>query len=180
MRLQDLFKVMEAQGPDLEKPARYRQPSLDEVRIDNINGLGAVPKNAEVGYSGLRVQMRPSMFLKLAAPLNLEKPEERQTIEYFKTVMDEKGFGSPFLTIEVPEAWEEGDFSRDAKVRSHEGRHRCIAILEKEGDDPIEMHIFIPHARRRHITDDMIEHLRSGILNQKGRFISGPLFGEAK
>jgi hypothetical protein len=160
--------------------AKRKNESIAEVRINNASGVGAVPYNAEIDYHGLQVAMRPSMFLKLALPLDAKDPEERKAIDYCKSEMNEKGFGAPFLTISVPEAWEQGDFSLEAKVKGHDGRHRCYAILEKEGDDPIEVHIIIPYFKRRDITPEIIENLRNGILNQNGRFTAGPLFGEAK
>ena len=124
--------------------------------------------------------MRPSMFLKLALPMDPHDPEERKAIAFCKGELNERGIGAPFLNVSVPEAWEQGDFSLEARVKGHDGRHRCHAILEKEGDDAIEMHIFIAQTRRRDITDEMIENLRNGILNQLGQFVRGPIFGEAK
>jgi GNAT superfamily N-acetyltransferase len=160
--------------------AKRKNESLDEVRINNASGVGAVPYNADVDYFGLQVQMRPSMFLKLALPMDPHDPEERKAIAFCKGELNERGIGAPFLNVSVPEAWEQGDFSLEARVKGHDGRHRCHAILEKEGDDAIEMHIFIAQTRRRDITDEMIENLRNGILNQLGQFVRGPIFGEAK
>lgn len=160
--------------------AKRKNESLDEVRINNSSGVGAVPHNADVDYFGLQVAMRPSMFLKLALPMDPHDPEERKAVEFCKSELNERGIGAPFLNVSVPEAWEQGDFSQEARVKGHDGRHRCYAILEKEGDDAIEMHIFIAHTRRRDITDEMIENLRNGILNQLGQFVRGPIFGEAK
>jgi predicted nucleotidyltransferase len=160
--------------------AKRKNESLDEVRINNSSGVGAVPYNADVDYFGLQVQMRPSMFLKLALPMDPHDPEERKAIAFCKGELNERGIGAPFLNVSVPEAWEQGDFSLEARVKGHDGRHRCHAILEKEGDDAIEMHIFIAQTRRRDITDEMIENLRNGILNQLGQFVRGPIFGEAK
>jgi predicted nucleotidyltransferase len=160
--------------------AKRKNESLDEVRINNSSGVGAVPYNADVDYFGLQVQMRPSMFLKLALPMDPHDPEERKAIAFCKGELNERGFGAPFLNVSVPEAWEQGDFSLEARVKGHDGRHRCHAILEKEGDDAVEMHIFIAQTRRKDITDEMIENLRNGILNQLGQFVRGPIFGEAK
>jgi predicted nucleotidyltransferase len=160
--------------------AKRKNESIAEVRINNASGVGAVPYNADVDYFGLQVQMRPSMFLKLALPMDPHDPEERKAIAFCKGELNERGFGAPFLNVSVPEAWEQGDFSLEARVKGHDGRHRCHAILEKEGDDAVEMHIFIAQTRRKDITDEMIENLRNGILNQLGQFVRGPIFGEAK
>ena len=156
------------------------QEFLNELKINNATGIGAVPHNADVDYHGLRVTMRPSMFLRLALPLDRNDSEERKAIEYCKSQLDDPGIGAPFLTITVPEAWESDDFSLEAKVRDHDGRHRMYAILDEQGDRPVETHIFLPHFRRRDITDGIIENLRNGILNQAGQYVSGPIFGDAK
>ena len=156
------------------------QEFLTELKIDNRRGLGAVPHNADINYFGLQVAMRPSMFLKLSLPLDKNSPDEQATIQHLKQKINDPGFGAPFLTINVPEAWENDDFSLEAKVRDHDGRHRMYAIIDEQGDRPVETHIFLPHFRRRDITDGIIENLRNGMLNQAGQYVSGPIFGDAK
>ena len=153
---------------------------ITELKIDNRQGLGAVPHNADVDYFGLRTVMRPSMFLKLSLPLDKNSPDEQATIQHLRKQINDQGFGAPFLTITVPESWENDDFSLEAKVRDHDGRHRMYAILDEQGDQPVETHIFLPHFRRRDITDGIIKNLRNGILNQAGQYVSGPIFGDAK
>ena len=153
---------------------------VNELKINNASGIGAVPNNQQIGYQGLQVVMRPSMFLELALPLDVKSADERETIEYIKKNLDEKGVGAPWLTVVIPEAWESEDFSQMAHVSNHDGRHRMHSILEQEGNDPVEVHIIVPHMRRRHITDAMVDHLRSGVLNQQGQYVSGPVFGVAK
>ena len=151
---------------------------LAELKIDNRGGLGAVPYNADVDYHGLRTVMRPSTFLKLSLPLDKNSPDEQATIQHLRKQINDQGFGAPFLTIAVPEAWENDDFSLEAKVRDHDGRHRMYAILDEQGDRPVETHIFLPHFRRRDITDGIIENLRNGVLSQNGQYVSGPIFGD--
>ncbi len=153
---------------------------LAELKIDNRGGLGAVPHNADVDYHGLRTVMRPSTFLKLSLPLDKNSPDEQATIQHLRKQINDQGFGAPFLTIAVPEAWENDDFSLEARVRDHDGRHRMYAILDEQGDRPVETHIFLPHFRRRDITDNIIENLRNGVLSQNGQYVSGPIFGDSK
>ena len=153
---------------------------LTELKIDNKRGLGAVPHNADVDYFGLRTVMRPSTFLKLSLPLDKNDAEEQKTVQHLAKQINNQGFGAPFLTIAVPEDWESGDFSLEAKVRDHDGRHRMLAIQQEEGDNPVETHIFIPHFRRRDITEPIIKQLRNGVLNQNGHYVGGPIFGDAK
>lgn len=154
---------------------------INELKINNVNGVGSVPFNADVDYFGLRVQMRPSTFLRLALPLDPKNPNEARTIEWVKTQLDNPGLGAPFLTINIPRDWEEGTFQPPARVKDHDGRHRMYAIMQTEGDEPVEVHL-LPGGgmRRRHITDAMINELRDGMLNQSGAWIAGPLFGDAQ
>lgn len=168
---------------DLDEPGEedLDEQIVNELKINNATGVGAVPYNREIDYHGLRVTMQPSMFLRLALPLDHNDPEERKAIEYCKSQLDDQGIGAPFLTITIPEAWESDDFSLEAKVHDHDGRHRCYAILDKEGDEPIEVHLLMSGGmRRRHISDSMIKNLRNGILNQQGQYVSGPIFDTAQ
>ena len=59
---------------------------VTEVNIDNRKGAGAVPFNADIDYFGLRVDMKPSTFLKLALPL-----EEPTSVEGLKAHMASGG-----------------------------------------------------------------------------------------
>ena len=153
---------------------------ITELKIDNRQGLGAVPHNADVDYFGLRTVMRPSTFLKLSLPLDANAPDEKETIQHLRRQINDPGFGAPFLTIVVPESWENDDFNLEARVRDHDGRHRMYAILEEQGDRPVETHIFLPHRRRRNITDNIIKNLRNGVLSQTGQYVGGPIFGDVK
>jgi hypothetical protein len=149
---------------------------IQELKINNRNGAGAVPYNQEIDYMGLRVAMTPRMFLKLALPLDV-KPDDQATIDSLKQIKDTQGFGAPFLYIEIPEQWFDGDFSKSAQVSNHDGRHRMLSILDSEGNDPVEVHLFLRHGlRRRDLTDKMIEQLQSGMISQTGTPLSGPIF----
>jgi len=75
--------------------------SLLEYIVDNSHtSPGATPKNMDVDYFGFVVQMKPSTFLKLAAPLT-----EDPSVAYFRQrIKNGEGFGSPMLFIQVPSA----------------------------------------------------------------------------
>ena len=149
---------------------------IKELKINNRNGAGAVPYNQEIDYMGLRVAMTPRMFLKLALRLDV-KPDDQTTIDSLKQIKDTQGFGAPFLYIEIPEQWFDGDFSKSAQVSSHDGRHRMLSILDSEGNDPVEVHLLLRGGlRRRDLTDEMIEQLQSGMISQTGTPVSGPIF----
>jgi hypothetical protein len=149
--------------------------------IDNIYGLGAVGASGNIDYLGLRVWVKPSVFLKLAAP----HPDPRS--DYIeKHIAAGEPIGAPFLNINIPQEWFsdesrydqviEGDLSKPANVIGHEGRHRMTAILKIYGDDPVETHILIPGLRRRHLTDRMIERLNDSIVSQTHKLFMGPWF----
>ena len=151
----------------------------DEYKLDNERGLGSTPNNSNVDYMGFRTMMKPSVFLKLAKPL----PEGHRSKDYPELVQKIKageGIGSPFLSIEIPNGWEDepADFTYPTKVTGHEGRHRMNAILELEGDVPVEVHLwgrFEEHElRRRHITDEMFDELEKGLISETGQYIVNP------
>lgn len=150
---------------------------INEYKIDNRNGIGAVPYNQDVDYFGLRVAMRPSTFLKLALPMN-NSAEDQASIEHIIQQKDTEGIGAPFLSIRIPEEWENGDLLKPAKVTGHDGRHRMAAILKSEGDDPVETHLFPAYLRHRDFEahPEWIDALNQQIIGQRGNVIRGPIF----
>lgn len=153
--------------------------TLDELKIDNRHGAGAVPDNLNVDYLGLNVQMKPSIFLKLAAKLSMPTSADELT-DYIK---QGGAIGAPFLNIQLPDEWTDDvpNYDKPARIVGHEGRNRMIAAQRAEGDNPVEVHLFFRGGlRRRHLTPEIIELLQfnsNGILNQDGRFmLDSPLF----
>jgi hypothetical protein len=152
---------------------------IDEYKADNdINGkgLGTTGYNSNVDYRGLRVLMKPSVFLSLAAHLS-----EPSSVDYIVQHMKDGGaLGSPFLIVDIPEKYFEGDFTglNFAKVVGHEGRNRMLAIQKLEGDEPCEVHIFgYGELRARHFTPEIIEQLETAMRNQDGKLVFGRLPG---
>lgn len=142
---------------------------LVEYRVDNVDGLGSVPNNDNVDYMGLRVLMKPSVFLKLARPLN-----EPRSVDYIQQHLENGGaLGAPFLTVDIPEDWLEGKFSDYAQVRGHEGRNRMMAVQKVEGDNPVEVHIFPRGLRARHLTPEIIEQLQVAMNAEAGSVVFG-------
>jgi hypothetical protein len=127
--------------------------------INNVNGLGAVPKNQDVSYFGFAVQMKPSVFGKLAAPLNERNATSAAGLA--ELLQQGRTIGSPFLIVDYdPEST-----NPIGKVQSHEGRNRMIAINKLLGDVPVEVHIFLGLGlRRRHITDKDIANMRNLLI----------------
>ena len=152
---------------------------INEYKIDNRDGIGAVPYNQDVDYFGLRVAMRPSMFLKLALPMN-NSAEDQASIEHIIKQKDTEGIGAPFLNITIPDEWETGDLSKPARVTGHDGRHRMAAILKSEGDEPVETHLFPAYLRRRDFDahPEWVQALNKQIISQRRVPVSGPFFQE--
>lgn len=142
------------------------------LKIDNESGIGAVPDNRRVDYLGVRVFMRPSVFLGLAYKLK-DGPRSVDFIK--KSIRSGAGFGAPFLVIDIPEEWEHGDVSTAAQVAGHEGRNRMLATLEVYGDDPVEVHLFFNGGlRARDIRTEWVDRMRSGLVSQQhGPYGSG-------
>ncbi len=143
---------------------------INEVIIDNKNGRGVVPNNQDVDYFGMRVNMKPSTFIKLASKLG--RDPEPEMIDYIK---QGGAIGSPFLVINVP--WDEDDDSK-LQVRGHEGRNRMLAILKAEGDAPVETHLFFSGKfnRARHLEPEFMDAIKKELISQDDQLVSGPLW----
>jgi 8-oxo-dGTP pyrophosphatase MutT (NUDIX family) len=156
------------------KSNQDQNKQISEVAVDNTHGAGETPNHQEIDYLGLRVKMRPSVFLKLTPPL-LNSPALPGMIDYIK---QGGAIAAPQLYLAVPRDWEDDeDFTKSARVQSHEGCHRMQAILEVEGDEPVETHILGLGMRRRHMTDEMIERMQQSLISQGlNRLVTGPIF----
>jgi predicted nucleotidyltransferase len=152
--------------------------SLDEVRIDNKNGIGQMPFNDSIDYHGLRVYTTPKIFLALSLPLSMDE-QDRKIIEFLKTQKDTTGFGAPYLEIAIPEQWEAGDFQQPARIVDHDGRHRMMAILETEGNNLVETHLRARYFKNRNLTADIIKHLNQKVVSQNKKILNGPWFKPA-
>jgi putative chitinase len=146
---------------------------LDEVTIDNKDGWGNVPYNQNVNYMGLRVQMTPRKFLELAS--ELEVPRSVDSIEAH--IRKGGSIGAPFLQVVIPPEWFDGDLSKPARIRGHEGRNRMIAVLKAEGNTPIETHLFFNGGvRNRDLTPEIIKRLNQDITSERETLNKGPWF----
>lgn len=143
-----------------------------EAELDP-KGWGNTPFGTDIDYFGLRVQMKPSTFLKLALPLG--PAETNPEVEKHMKAGGKIAF--PMIDIEIPKSWEEGDFSEPAEVVGHEGRNRMATWIKLKGDNPIQVNIK-PRGwhRRKDLTDQHIEAINKGMVGQRGNFIEGPLF----
>jgi pyrimidine deaminase RibD-like protein len=188
------FKILITKNEKLEKMCKEladtflknqlkENTELYELKIDNVNGIGAVPYNQEIDHKGLRVSMRPSMFLKLAQRLQI-KPKDIETIKTISSQLDIKGIGSPFLRIAIPQEWKNNIYNKPARVIGHDGRHRMLAIQSEESDDPIEVHLIPSNiGRGEEITNsdfkehpEWIKYLNTMLVSEDGKGIAGPFF----
>lgn len=170
MKLQDVLKSHSIN--EFEIPSNN---GLDEIKIDNVAGVGSVPDNQNINYKGLRVLMKPRTFLGLAA--SLRRPDATSTDHIKQELQSGKGIGAPFLVIDIPTEWENNDFSKPAKVTGHEGRNRMWAVLELEGNDPTEVHLFPKGLRARDLKPEWIDALKAHLIPEKHSVpANGPLF----
>jgi predicted chitinase len=147
---------------------------MNEVKIDNYRGWGQTPNNQDIDYFGLRVLMKPSVFLRLALPL--DEPTSKNDI--IKHLKNGGAIGAPTLYIIIPAEWEKNKFTKKAKIKTHEGRNRMMAIEELYGDVPVEVHL-IPEGgmRARHITPEIIQNLNTILIPESGSgWFYGPYF----
>lgn len=140
--------------------------------IDNINGAGATSNNRDVDYFGNRVMMKPSIFLKLAAPDDILSSKNGLK----KYIEDGGKIASPMLYIDMPTEWLEGDFSKQSAIDGHEGRNRMAALQELYGDTEIETHLFVRYRRSRHITEEILAKLNETLISETGVPMKGPFF----
>lgn len=133
--------------------------------IDNRDGLGSVPDNDNVDYKGIRVKMRPSVFLELA---EYATRNQLPNVDKLKNLIkDGASIGAPFLVIQIPIFWESENYSDPAVIVGHEGRNRMHAIRELEGDNPIEVHLFFAHNLKvQHIKPDWLKQINSRLYPQ--------------
>lgn len=167
----------------LKKELNEKTSLLSESYVDNVHGLGNVPRNQDVGelhqpenHHGLKVMMKPSKFLDLAAYISRE---DAKSLDYISTELKNgKKIASPFLILSLPEKWEGGDYSESAKVITHEGRNRMMAIQDIHGDIPIETHLFFTGGLRlRHIKPEWLLEINKKLIPEKQlNPIQGPFF----
>jgi len=143
----------------------------EDVNIDNKEGWGAVSNNQEVDYFGMRVKMKPSVFLKLAESRR-GVPAVDKVINHIK---NGGAIGAPFLIISYTQG-------SPAEIIGHEGRSRMIAIQQVFGDIPVEVHLFFNSDtvnRARHLTPDIVADINKTMMSQDDQELSGPFFTES-
>ena len=144
---------------------------VENVTIDNRDGWGAVPWNQEVDYRGLRVKMKPSVFLALADTLS--SAPKKDIVQH---IQSGGAIGAPFLQIRID------DNEKYPIVVGHDGRNRMKSIQQVHGNRPIEVHLFFQGnvSRARHLTPEIVKFINSGMISQNNTWVNGPLFNNEK
>ena len=146
-----------------------------KVKYDQENGLGNIPYNnmRELRSRGLRVLMKPDVFLTLAAPL---ERHDADSVEYIKTVLQDangRGIGSPILRLQF-ERDKNGDLFAP-RVLSHEGRNRAYAVKELYGPQHwLLVHLIFDNVKPQQVTHDVLNRIRWMMVSEKGKPIHQP------
>lgn len=168
---------------------RYVVPGCPQVVWDAREGAGATSYNTDVRYFGFGVVMKPSMFLRLAAPLHRDA-RKSETWSYLGSIAKERGWAPPQLYVQ---------FNMEDEIVSivgHEGRHRTTKFMEVCGDIPYLVHIaprgFDPtmhfflggyEIRARHVTPEMLNLFHEGVEEERRsddppEWVAGPIFSK--
>jgi hypothetical protein len=112
------------------------------VQFDNTSGLGGIPDAGNIDYRGFMAYMRPSDFLQVNPPRNLDQ----QPIDHIlKAIEGGDPIGAPILYVDKnPKGgWQ---------VRGHEGRGRMHALNQRSPDSffPVAVHPY-GETRARHL-----------------------------
>lgn len=121
-------KAAAAPGDPNATPQFQVRPTAGTVRFDADSGWGNTPNGQNIDYLGFTVMMRPSVFLKLAAPRS--EPIRAGLTEAMRA-------GQP-----IAPAFLQVDFRGGTpRIHGHEGRSRMMAALEIQGDIPVPVQI---------------------------------------
>ena len=154
---------------DPQRPYTVLSDRGATVTFDPSEGIGAVPDNANITYTGFVVWMPVSDWLALNPPI---EPQSDRVKGLASKLREGAAFGPPFLVVEVlgrdglpisPYDIEEGlaPVFGGLRVRSHEGRHRMQAIRHFAGNVSVPVHIFFRSGfRARDLTPAMLRGTR--------------------
>jgi hypothetical protein len=140
---------------------------IDDVCFDR-NGIGLTPRHFD--EAAIWVQMRPSVFLSIASPLDAP----RTSLNWLKTRLDAGESIAPAeLRIRVQ--------SNISMAISHEGRHRMTNLRSRLSDCLVPVRISLQHVSEDAVSEKLIARLRQRLRSQRGRdVIEGPVFEDAE
>jgi len=162
-----------------------RNEQLTELNIDPVKGIGNVPYNQEVEYHGVKVMMKPSVFLNLASKFDSLSGNKEKIEKMAEYIRDGGAVAPPFLSIQFqektptrkdPNPYPPYDFTKPPVVTGHEGRHRMCAIQLAEGDEPVEVHLFFHQVKRRGLNKELLDKMNQKMWSQNDALLKGPFF----
>lgn len=109
--------------------------------------------------------MKPSIFLKLAYPLDDHEPESK--FEFIESYINKNlPIATPFLVIFL---LKNGKF----QVWGHDGRHRNTIIKRKFGDEYSKVLLIFDNFK---FDNKILNEVNKGAISERDIFIEGPLF----
>ena len=148
--------------------------TVNHVVYDNVNGIGATGYNANIDYRGVKVLMKPSIFLHLAMHISEDQFTSAKGLEAL--IKEGKPIAPPYLELDLKDGENGQPTGIGAKVGGHEGRNRAYAIKKLYGDEPMLTHLFFLGLRARHITPEILFQLNKQLVNQNNQKVQGPFF----
>lgn len=147
---------------------RKKSNRKNPANFDNEKGIGSSKYHWSKEFDSVEVLMKPSIFLKLAYPL-----EYRNNFPIgFEFIIDhinkDRPIATPYLCVIK---LGDGNF----QIEGHEGRHRTTVIKNKYGDVPSKVLLIFENF----VAGDLIKTLNKinyGIISEQDEFVQGPLF----
>ena len=141
------------------------QYKVGNVIFDNKHGLGATPNNQNIKYMGFVALMTIDNFLDIAA--DHEGQRAKSALDIKEAIEAGYGIAAPWLEIEYDD-FENKDL---AQCIGHEGRARLIACKTHFGISEVPVQIWMPGYRNRHVTEEVINWMQTGIKKEKGSIV---------
>lgn len=146
---------------------RKKSNRKNPANFDNEKGIGRSKYHSSKQYDSVEVLMKPSIFLKLAFPLDIY--EAKHKFEFIENhINNNLPIAVPFLMINKYD-----DNLNEFIIYGHEGRHRTTIIKRKFGDMPSKVLLIFENFK---INNKLLNEINSGILNEDDRYVEGPLF----
>lgn len=143
-----------------------KRKKKNPANFDNEKGIGSSKYHWSKEFDSVEVLMKPSIFLKLAYPL-----ECRNNFPIgFEFIIDhinkDRPIATPYLCIIK---LGDGDF----QIEGHEGGHRTIVIKKKYGDIPSKVLLIFENFK---FDNKILNEVNKGAISERDIFIEGPLF----
>lgn len=147
---------------------------MSTYTIDPLYGIGAVSLHADTAR--VIVEMRPSVFFKLAHNLDVNSESAARTIPWVRARLNSRGIGYPVLHLAPPLEWRQDDFSIPGRVIESDGRHRVHAIASVQGDLPIPVMLVPWQDISQQELNTWLPRLCEQLVSQDGELVQGKLW----